>query len=404
METAAVLKPDAGVNAPVWNMRRQSESARERMLPGQEGEMTRRVTRGALATALLIALCVTVCAWAQEQPVPPQEQPAQPQEQAPQRQEQPVPPQPQPSESVLLRLKFAAGEVLRYRIFADVQGVMRMGLPAGPQGQGFPGEMPVHIVVQGEAAAKVLRVDDAGAARLRVSADNLSLSMEFMGQKVQMTLKNGKYTATQDGKPMEKGKMPMAPGGMKIPVLQEPIEVKVGPRGEVLELALPGLKDLMAMMPGMSMKDMLEGQILLPEQPLTVGETWSDSRSKTLPGLNAPVTYEVKMALNGIETWAGDRKVAKIRVEAVTTAHDVDLSQATPKGAAGAPPMSGTMSMDQQLGGTMLFDATRGLALRFDFQANQNMSMQGSVATPQAGAQSMTMDLQFSIKGAVAKI
>jgi len=345
--------------------------------------MTRRVAATALAIALVMALAITLAAWGQEQPVQPQEQ---------------------PSESVLLRLKFPAGEVMRYRIFADVQGTMRMDLPAGPQGQRLPGEMPMHVVVQGECAAKVLRVDDAGAARLRVAAGDFSLTMEFMGQKVRIGLVGGKYTVTQNGKPLEKGKLPMMPGGMKIPLLQEPIEVKIGPRGEVLELALPGLKDLMTMMPGMSVKDMLKGQILLPEQPLTLGQTWGDSRSETLPGLNAPVSYEVKMALNGIETWTGDRKVANIRVESVTTAQDMDLSQAAPKGATGVPPMAGTMSMNQQLAGTMLFDVTRGVVVRFDFQADQTMSMQGSVTAPQGGTQPMNMDMQFSVKGAVAKI
>ena len=374
--------------------------------------MTRRFAALMLALALVVALLAGFAASAQEQPAPEQPAPAQPPQTQPAPEQppqvQPTPPEAAPEQSALLRLKFAPNETMRYRIHADMNGQMRMNMPMpsqGGQGSMMPGELPIRVVLQGEGVAKVLRVDASGAARLRVSADNLTMNVGIMGQNLVFSIKGGKYSVTQNGKRVEGGKIPMVPGGGKIPGLQEPIEVKIGPRGELLDLAIPGFTDMMKMMPGMSFNDMMkQGQILLPEQPLVMGQPWSQSQTQTLPGTNTPISYEMKMALNGIETWAGGRKIANIRVESVTAGHNLDMGQAMKQGMPqGAPPMSGTMSIDEQLGGAMLFDTTRGVLIRFDFQLNVQMSMNGAVSAPQQGNQNMDMDMQFTIKGALAK-
>jgi hypothetical protein len=353
----------------------------------------------ALVVVLAVLLTAGVSAYGQEESAP-QEQPVPQAQPAPQ--EQPTP----PAESVLLRLKFKSGETMRYRIYAEMDGVARMDMPMPGGAPEMPGQMPLHAVAQGEGVAKVLGVDATGAARLRVRAENLSFKMDLMGHKLEMSVKGGSYTVKVDGEKAEGGKIPMMPGNMKIPFIQEPLEIKIGPRGEVLDLVIPGMGDLSSLMPGMSMKEMMKSQLLLPAEPLTVGQTWSESKSETLPGMNTPVTTDIKMALTSVETWDGDRKIANIRVESVTAMKDFDLGaamQAAGTAAQGAPPMSGTMSMDQQLAGNMQFDATQGILVRFDFQANQQMSMHSTVTVPQQGAQSMGMDMQFTLKGAVAK-
>jgi hypothetical protein len=364
--------------------------------------MTRRFA--VIALVFVVALAAGFASFAQEQPAPEQPPQAQP---APEQPPQPQPPAPEaaPEQSALLRLKFAPGETMRYRIHADVQGTMRMNMPMSGQGSMMPGELPIQVVIQGEGVAKVLRVDAAGAARLRASADNLKMNVGVMGQNLVFSIKGGKYSVTQNGKRVEGGKIPMVPGGGKIPGLQEPIEIKVGPRGEVLDLSIPGFTEMMKMMPGMSIKDMMKGQILLPEQPLVMGQTWSQSQTETLPGTNTPISYEMKMALNGIETWAGGRKIANVRVESVTAGHNLDMGQAMKQSMPqGGPPVAGTMNIDEQLGGTMLFDTTRGKLIRFDFQLDAQMSMNGAMSTPQQGNQNMDMDMRFTVKGALAKI
>jgi len=380
--------------------------------------MTRRVTVIAVLMMLVALLVVTLAAFAQPEPAPPpaaqtQPVPAQPPTETAPPAAAPAPPAPAAptppaqAESILLRLKFSPGEIMRYRIFADAQGVVRMNMPMPAQSPPMPPELPVRVVIQGVGTAKVLRVDSANAARLRVGGDNLTMTMQVMGQSFTMTLKGGKYTVTQNGKPVEGGKMPMMPKGMKIPFIQEPIELKIGPRGEVLDIAIPSMGALAAMMPGVTMKEMLKDQILLPEQPLVVGQTWSADRTQNLPGTTAPVTYGLRMALEKVETWEGKRKVGALRIESVTTARDIDLSKfAGPQMSQGQPmpPVTGTMNMQQQVGGNMLFDATRGVMMRFDFQASQEMSMQSSVTLPQKGTQNMSMNMQFTVKGAVAKI
>jgi hypothetical protein len=269
----------------------------------------------------------------------------------------------------------------------------------------MPGEMPIHMVVQGEGVAKVLGVDAAGGARLRVRADNLSLKMELMGQRMEMSVKGGKYEFKQNDQQVEGGKLPPILCKMRIPFLQDPIEIKLGPRGEVLDLAIPGIGDLAAMVPGMSMREAMKNQWLLPEEPLTVGQLLEESRSQAVPGTQALATTAVKMMLKSVETWSGGRQIANLRVESVVSAHDMDLGAAArATGAAGgAPPVSGTMSMDQQLAGNMQFDATRGMMMRFDFQLSQQMSMSSSFDMPNQGPQTMNMGMQLSINGAVAK-
>ena len=348
--------------------------------------------RRATTLTLLFALVLTsgLAAWPQDEPVQ--------------------------QESVLLRLKFAPGETMRYRVYAKADGLVRMDMPIPipmPEAQ-MPGQVPVDMVIQGEGAAKVLRVDEAGAGRLSIKADSMSLKMNMFGQKLEMSLKGGKYVVKQDGEQVEAGKIPLAPAGEKIPFVQEPIEVKLSPRGQVLDLVIPGLEEVMAtMMQGLSLEDLMKQQVLLPEEPLTVGQTWGESKTEMVPGLNAPVTYDVKATLRQIEAWSGERKIANLRVEATTSAHDIDLSQMMQmplemqQGGEGMPPMpqmAGTMSIDQQLAGTMLFDATRGILIRFDFQVDQQMSMRSTTAMPEQGELTMSMDMRLAVKGAVAKI
>ncbi|HUT74783.1 MAG TPA: hypothetical protein VM221_08115 [Armatimonadota bacterium] len=352
----------------------------------------RRLTTAGLMLVVVLAAGRSP-AWVQQEPAPQVES-------AP-----PIAPAP-PAESVLLRLKFKPNETMRYRIYAEAEGQMRTDLLMPAAGAGMPGEIPIHMVVQGEGVAKVLGVDAAGGARLRMRADNLSLKMELMGQRMEMSVKGGKCEFKHNDQQVEGGKLPPMLGKMRIPLLQDPIEIKLGPRGEVLDLAIPGISDLAAMVPGMSMRDMMKDQMLLPEEPLTVGQLLEESRSEPLPGTQALATTSVKMMLKSIETWSGGRKIANLRVESVTSAHDVDLGAAArATGAAGgAPPVSGTMSMDQQLAGNMQFDATRGMMMRFDFQLSQQMSMSSSFDVPNQGPQTMNRDLQLSINGAVAKV
>jgi hypothetical protein len=351
----------------------------------------RRLTTAGLMLVVVLAAGRSP-AWVQQEPAPQVES-------AP-----PIAPA-APAESVLLRLKFKPNETMRYRIYAEVEGQMRMDLPMPAAGAGMPGEMPIHMVVQGEGVAKVLGVDAAGGARLRVRADNLSLKMELMGQRMEMSVKGGKYEFKQNDQQVEGGKLPPILGKMRIPFLQDPIEIKLGPRGEVLDLAIPGIGDLAAMVPGMSMREAMKNQWLLPEEPLTVGQLLEESRSQAVPGTQALATTAVKMMLKSVETWSGGRQIANLRVESVVSAHDVDLGAAARAtgAASGAPPMSGTMSMDQQLAGNMQFDATRGMMMRFDFQLSQQMSMSSSFDVPNQGPQTMNMGMQLSINGAVAK-
>jgi len=305
----------------------------------------------------------------------------------------------QADESVFLKLRFSANERIRYRIHAEVKGTQHMEVwVPGLQGAA-PSDVPVHILINGEGSAKVLRVDPSGQAQLRVQADRLSVKSQF-GQTMntEMLADHGKYTYKVNGRTVDPNRSLLGKKA-KIPFVQESVEIKLGPRGPVLELAMPEILNIAVLTANYSTK---EGDpIKLPKEALTVGETAEDSSSEVLPGSVAPTDYDIKMTLDAVKDGAKGDKIASVTVNG-TSSHEADLAnEAKSRGITAA--ISGTRRFEQQLGGNMQFDVTRGVMLRFDFRADQRMDLEQTIATPN-GSQSLRIDFQCTINGAVAKI
>ena len=375
--------------------------------------------RNAVTALVLLMLCAAVVA----QPQAPAEQPTAPATEQPQTPaEQPSTPaveQPQ-VEKVRLQLKFSPAQVLRYRGYANMAATMDMAMsPAPPQPLPFPGQMAFGGTVTGIATAKVLRMDPYGGARLRVRLDSGSMTMDMMGQKFQIALKGGKITASGMGGKVTQDKLPKLPGGQAIPLIQKPMEVKIGKRGQLLDFAIPGFekewKQMMAQAKKMyggidPMTLMRQTQVLLPDNPVAVGETWPFHYELTIPGSGAPIVQDMTFTLEKLEVVRG-KQVATISVQGRQTFTDLNLGamaqgEAGP-GMPGMPPMSGKMSGEGTTAGTALFNVTAGTLDRFDLRADFNLRMDMSIAGgPQGPPQPVTVSMSMAgqVTGALARL
>lgn len=311
-------------------------------------------------------------------------------------------------EQVTFRLKFSPNQVTRYRVFADVNGAMTMAGVPMPQGQGQGNSIPLQANVTAEATTKVLGIDSAGAARLSVKLDSANIAMNMMGQQMKMTLANGKMSMTAPGGGAPQA-IPLAQmfQGQNVPLLQTPITVKLDPRGKLLDFQIPGIPLSQMMPPGMDMSTLLkQNQVQFPEGPVTVGQSWTDHQA--VPFGSAQSVSDTSYTLSGIETKNG-KSIARITVQATSNLQNASLADLMKASGqqlpAGTPPMQGSLSMQQQMAGVMLYNVTDGHLSRFDFQANQSMVNTMTMTVPgQQQAVNMDMNMSFTVKGAVAAI
>jgi hypothetical protein len=310
-------------------------------------------------------------------------------------------------EQVTLRLKFSPNQVTRYRVYADVNGAMTMaGMPL-PQAQGQSGSIPLQAVVNAEATTKVLGIDAAGAARLSVKLDSANMSMNVMGQQMKMTLAGGKLSMTTPQGQSQAVPLAQMFQGQNVPLLQQPITVKLDPRGKLLDLQIPGLPASQMLPPGMDMSTLLkQSQMQLPEGPITVGQSWTDHQA--IPYGSAQSVSDTSYTLAGLDTKDG-KTLARINVQSTTNLQNASLADLMKASGqqlpANAPPMEGSLSLQQQLAGVMLYNVTDGHLSRFDFQANQSMVNRMTMTVPgQEQPMNMDMNMTFTVKGAAAAI
>jgi len=368
-----------------------------------------------LTVALLFTLlCPAALA---QPPAPVTEQPSAPAV-------QPSPPTtvPQP-EKVLLQLKLAPGQVLRYRGYAEMNGTMNMAMTGAPQQGQQPMNMQMMFGGKGNAAAtaKVVKKDAYGGARLSVRLDNLGAAVDAMGQKIQMSFQKGKFSMSVNGQPMSKEKMPNMAGKQAIPFLQKPIEVKIGKRGQLMDIVVPGMekewKQMMAqvkqMYGGMDpMTLMRQTQILLPDHPIAVGEGWNQHVEVPLAG-GPPVVVDMNFTLDNLETVNG-KQIATLGVTGRQTMTNMDLGAMMKQGMAQSggtmpqmPPIAGRMNGEFGISGKAKFNVTAGTLDRYDFRADINFRTEGGMPMGPPGQKqqqmSMTMDMTGQINGALAR-
>jgi hypothetical protein len=319
---------------------------------------------------------------------------------------------------VRLELKFSPGQVLRYRAFADLTANMDMNMSPQP-----PQPIPMQIMFAGKAqavaTAKVVRRDAYGGTRLQVRLDNGSLAMDMMGKKLLISFAGGKVVITGDGQKISQDQLPQLAGGQAIPLLQKPIEVKLGKRGQILDITIPGFEkqwqQMMAQVKKMyagtdPMTLLRQSQVLLPADPVAVGDNWRQHVEIPVAGAGTPVVYDMTFTLDKLAVVNG-KQIATISTQARQTVNNLDLGamakQGMPPGAPGMPqvPMSGKMSGEAVISGKALFNVTAGTFDRYDFRADMNFSMNTTV-TGASGQQPITMAMNMAgqISGALARL
>lgn len=323
--------------------------------------------------------------------------------------------QEQEREQATFRLKFKPGQAVRFRGYVKGDAVVGISMQPAP-----PTPMPQQLNMSAAgtvvATAKPIRQDQWGNTRLNVRLDSLRMSMDMMGQKFEMALEGGKVAVTSGGQKMPPEKLPTLPGGQAIPLLQKPIEVKVGTRGQLMDIVIPGFEKEMAQIRQMyggvdPMVMWRQAQILLPENPVTVGDSWTEHQEQPIPNMGTAAVTDTTFTLESIKEVNGE-KVAQISVNSTSMLPNLDLAAAARQGMApGAPSMqglSGNMTMQTALVGTALFNLTAGMMDRLDFRANMTGEMAMTVPVPQQGQQagpaSMAINIQGQFQGAVARL
>ena len=324
-------------------------------------------------------------------------------------------------EQAAFRLKFKQGQVVRFRGYVKGAANISMAVQPAP-----PTPMPTEIAAQGAgtvvASAKAVRQDQWGNTRLRVSLDSLKMSADLLGKKFEMALEGGKMTMKGDGKVISSEQLPKLPGGQTIPLLQKPVEVKLGTRGQLMDIVIPGFEKEMAQMRKMyggvdPLTMWKQTQLLLPENPVTVGESWADHQEQPIPGAASAAVTDTTFTLTDIKEVNG-QKIATITVNSNSVVPNFDMGaamqQSMPPGSAPMPAMQGNMTMQSAVNGTALFNIAAGLMDRFDFRMDFAGQMAMNAPTPpeagqggqggQGGQASMAMNMQGQFQGAVARI
>ena len=215
------------------------------------------------------------------------------------------------SAPVILRYKFAAGQVRRYSYDMD----MNMNMLTGQSGASIPINMTMQMVMR--QTVKSVRPAD-GAATISTRIESMHM------------LQNGKEVAT--------------PADAQAKMSQPFTQVML-PNGKVLSMTVPGMAGMGA--PGMDFgKNMFSATALLPAGPVKIGDQWSGAIEAAAAG--AQSTFNA--TLIGVDQKNGTTLAT---VESKTTGTiDKSLSAGMPA----TMKMSGTVSGT----GTQVFDTTAG--------------------------------------------
>jgi len=265
-----------------------------------------------------------------------------------------------------LRYNYTAGEVDNYLMKGTVAGVMKM-----PDA----GEVPITADLNGRLTVKVAAVSDQGVASQEMTLERMEITTDAMGMQAVMVMEAGKLTVTVNGQPVE---MPQNVPGME--AIGKPIKAKVDARGRVLQMDLTPLGDLAA---GFDPTMLQEMNIVFPEGPVSVGDSWSNEMK--IP-LNV-VGQKMELGLNFTYTFAGiqqykGREVAKL-----------DLKGTARMGAGGDSPDR----VKQTFSGYELFDHVAGRQVYDKIKLEQATAEVGAPGQP-AATMTMTGDFEVTIE------
>lgn len=315
------------------------------------------------------------------------------------------PTQAPPPEAVLLSYELEAGTEYNYEVVLDQHlEVAASGDPRSMGGEGFPGEAVVDIAGSATLTHVVAEGPEPGTFEVTITG-------EFTDLKV---------TGTVDGEPIDSGDVPeFAPiGPIDVTIVVDEQGNPVGGSAD-LEDPFRGMFESGPLGGGGLAPGIDPGRFVgpsLPDEKVTVGDTWSDEIET--PGLGPePVVTSVTSTVTGVEVLDGV-EVFVIDTTTTTTPIQVDLAEFfagflgafVPEGASEEEAAELQTLMDQLVfliglddgssQGRTWFDPEAGLARRSETNAAAVITMEMRLpeeATGELVELSMTMSIDQSL-------
>ncbi|MCX7918100.1 MAG: hypothetical protein N3A72_00550 [bacterium] len=300
--------------------------------------------------------------------------------------------------AVVLEYNYQVGEVMKYQMTGKGNGTMNIsGLENQRFGMFTASSMPITLNLQGYIIMSTKNVDTSGTAELEMMFDKLIENMEFMGQRIVITINSGEFEMSVNNQLMFSSKSATKP----FPFLGQPISMKVTKTGQMLEFS--GMEQLKELMPGLSrgfdFNDMTKNMPpVLPEHPVNVGEVWSSTTQIKLPFMQEKSAQVMKEStLLSIETVSGKR-YAVITLFEKMLVKDWKLDRVNSENSYDTMPEMKFNRMEQMVLGKVKHSLDAGRMIKSEYTQNMFMEMNMNMAIPtQVKPMDMTMKMNIAM-------
>lgn len=269
------------------------------------------------------------------------------------------------SEEVVLRYQWTLNEEIHLEKSLELAGTIRMGTEEA---------LPISQRAQIRKRVQADEIGAAGQAKLTVAPLLLSATRSIANEVVHYVL--SPQEAEIDGLAVFQRDDPKFKDIRTwLETIYRPRVMWCTPLGRTDSPALPR-----AIREGSGRSDLFslfgigeEGWIPLPEQPVQVGDSWSDEPPAVVQSGTSEVWYRYDLTLTGLEQ--NDSGVlAHIAFQLERQHKNLDL-QFSPRPVRGKQiPRTGIVETRQSFTGTVLFDVSRGRVLRCEAQGNAVMT------------------------------
>ncbi|MDZ4860413.1 MAG: hypothetical protein SGI88_15665 [Candidatus Hydrogenedentes bacterium] len=258
------------------------------------------------------------------------------------------------------RPKQEEGTLLTYRLDAEIAGG---GTEAGEFSE-------VYMNFGSDVSLYTKRVAPDGSADLRFTFENTGLAGTFFDSPFELRFSNAVQTTDNTDTPAG------APENPQTTFLSEPIEMRIGPDGEVLAISNPS-----------SLKDMLGTivtvpQLTFPEGELAEGRQWVTHLSLPVPGIANAVDTQIVNTFVGVERM-GEYECGVVRQHLGAT--EVDTQASAPSGPNEEPMLFSVPLFDLTGENLIYFDTATGrlvhatLDMKFELRIKEQLGEAGNL-------------------------
>ncbi len=283
---------------------------------------------------------------------------------------------------MLLRYKFAPGQAIQYAITATGNGNVQIN---GAPGDRVPKNISILLDVTGSLSQSCEEVDKDGIATIEFKYDEMNATVNVVN------VATSQLRMSEDGTTMTvNGKDQPVPDAVQ-ELMGRTLTLKMDERGHVREIkGLEKVQEALrkAKLENFNLEQLLQqSQAFLPEEPVSVGDSWKHTLTVTSSGADAKASLQIPMEY----TLAGIVDVGGHPCAKIDFVGDLNLPKLgplpMPQQLRQAPVASMAVLLKdvvQQTRGTYYFNIADGRVERAD--VNQTVSMQvitsGQAKTP----------------------